>query len=382
MRLTISAVLLCALSFASAHGEKPHLNQTRLWYAGENGYDTYRIPGIVVTAKGSVLAYGVARRRLRDGDWGDIDIVLRRSTDGGKHWDKSRRIAGNSQGVTDNPVAIAAREEDLVHLLYQHDYAKVYYMKSMDDGVTFSTPIEITSSLIDLRPQFNWNVVALGPGHAIELKSGRLLVPVWLGAGKLESNGHRGHGPSGITTIYSDDGGKTWEHGDLIALNTPEMRNPNEFQVIQLADGSVLANIRTGDKKLLRAVAVSPDGISHWTKPEFDPHLYDPVCDAGIARYDIHRILFSNPDSSAMPRKSSGQGLRQNLTIRMSENEGKTWPMSRLLVAGPTGYSDIAVDPKSKEIFDIYEMPDDPKSKALSLYVARFNLAWLMQKNQ
>jgi sialidase-1 len=382
MRLTISAVLLCALPFASAYGEKPHLNQTRLWYAGENGYDTYRIPGIVVTAKGSVLAYGVARRRLQDGDWADCDIVLRRSTDGGKRWDKSRRIAGNSQGVTDNPVAIAAREEDAVHLLYQHNYASVYYMKSTDDGATFSAPVDITSSLIDLRSQFNWNVVALGPGHAIELKSGRLLVPVWLAAGKVESKGRRAHGPSGITTIYSDDGGKTWAHGDLIALNTPEMTNPGEFQVIQLADGSVLANIRTGDKKLQRAVALSPDGISHWTKPEFDPHLYDPVCDAGIARYDSHRILFSNPDSSAMPRKSTGQGLRQNLTIRMSEDEGRTWPMSRLLVAGPTGYSDIAVDPKSKEIFDIYEMPDDPKSKALSLYVARFNLAWLMQNTQ
>src|SRR5579875_2337038 len=109
MRLTI-ALLICVLSFPSAYAEKPHLKETRLWYAGENGYDTYRIPGIVVTAKGTILAYGVARRRLQDGDWSDGDIVLRRSTDGGKHWDKSRRIAGNSQGVTDNPVAIAAHE--------------------------------------------------------------------------------------------------------------------------------------------------------------------------------------------------------------------------------------------------------------------------------
>lgn len=379
MRFAITSVLLCCLSVA-AHGKKPELKQMRLWYAGEDGYDTYRIPGIVVTARGTVLAYGVARRNLKDGDWGDIDIVLRRSTDLGKHWDRSRRIAGTSHGVTDNPVAIVSRKEGVVHFLYQHDYSNVYYMKSADDGASYSTPTDITSSLVGLRSQFDWNVVALGPGHGIELKSGRLVVPVWLAAGKVQTNGHRAHGPSAITTIYSDDQGKTWTHGEIIAVNTPMMTNPNEFQLLELTDGSVMANIRTGDKKLLRAVAVSPDGIRHWTKPEFDPHLYDPICAAGTARYDGQRILFTNPDSSALPRKSNGEGLRQNLTVRMSEDEGRTWPVSRLLVPGPTGYSDIAVDPRSKEIFDIYEMPDVPKSKALSLYVGRFNLAWLTQK--
>jgi len=368
-----------ALSVSAVHGEKPQLNQVRLWYAGEDGYDTYRIPGIVVTAEGTVLAYAVARRNLADGDWSDTDIMLRRSTDGGKHWDKSHHIAGNSHGVTDNPVAIASHEKGVVHFLYQHDYANIYYMKSTDDGASFSAPEDITASLTDLRSQFNWNVVALGPGHAIELKSGRLLVPVWLAAGEVQANGRRQHGPSGITTIYSDDHGTTWKHGDIIAVNAPEMKNPNELQVIQLADGSVMANIRTGDTKLLRAVAQSPDGISHWTKPVFDSHLYDPVCAAGITRYDDRHILFTNPDSSTMPRKKNGEGLRQNLVVRMSEDEGKTWPLARLLVQGPTGYSDIAVD-RNKQIFDIYETLDDPKGKALSLYVARFNLAWLMQK--
>lgn len=379
MRLTAALLLACTFSLAAAHGEKPQLKQTRLWYAGENGYDTYRIPGIVVAADGTVLAYGVARRHLSDGDWSDSDIVLRRSTDGGKHWDKSRRIAGNSQGVTDNPVAIASRQKGVVYFLYQHNYSSVHYMKSTDDGASFTAPVDITASLTGLRSQFDWNVVALGPGHAIELKNGRLLVPVWLADGKVEPNGRRGHGPSGITTIYSDDQGRTWKHGDIIALNTPEMTNPNEMQAVQLADGAVMANIRTGDKKLLRAVALSPDGISHWTKPRFDAHLFDPVCAAGITRYDNRRILFTNPDSSRMPRKSGAHAPRQNLTVRMSEDEGKTWPVARLLVPGPTGYSDIAVS-RNGEIFDIYERPDDIKSKALSLYVARFNLAWLTQK--
>ncbi|MES2393881.1 MAG: sialidase family protein [Acidobacteriota bacterium] len=380
MRLAITSLLLCSLPSSLALAEKPQLKQSRLWYAGEDGYDTYRIPGIVVTANGTLVAYGVARRNLKDGDWGDNDIVMRRSTDHGKHWEKSRRIAGDSHGVTDNPVAIASRAGRVLHFLYQHDYANVYYMKSQDDGATFSEPVDITSALTGLRSQFDWNVVALGPGHAIELMSGRLLVPVWLAAAKVQANGHRGSGPSGITTIYSDDQGATWTHGDIIALSSSEMKNPNEFQVIQLADGSVMANIRTGDRKLMRAVALSPDGISHWSKPQFDPHLYDPVCAAGITPYDDRRLLFTNPDSSTLPRKSNGEGLRQNLTIRLSADDGKTWPISQLLVMGPTGYSDIAVDPHRKEIFDIYEMPDDTKSKALSLYIAAFNLEWLEKK--
>ncbi len=380
MRSLLLSVLLLAAMPLTLHAQRAELNRTRLWYAGENGYDTYRIPGILTTPGGTVVAYGVGRRRLQDGDWSDSDIVLRRSLDGGAHWDKSRRIAGESSGVTDNPVAIASRAKGVVYLLYQHDYATVYVMKSTDDAATFSAPVDITSALTGLRMEFDWNVVALGPGHAIELKNGRLLVPVWLAAGKAQPDGRREHGPSGITSLYSDDGGKTWAHGSIIALNSPEMKNPNELQFVQLADGRVMANIRSGDRKLLRAVAFSPDGSSQWTKPEFDPHLYDPVCAAGITRYDTQSLLFTNPDSSTLARKPNGDGLRQNLTVRLSPDDGKTWPASRLLVMGNTGYSDIAVSPKTHDIVDIYEEPDSPGTKALSLYVARFNLAWLEQK--
>lgn len=382
MQLRFIASLIALSTLSAGFAEKPQIKTTLLWSSGENGYDTYRIPGIVVTANGVVLAYGVGRQKVKDGDWADMDIYLRRSTDGGNHWDKSQHMAGNTHGVTDNPVAIADRTPGVVHFLYQHDYATVFYRKSIDDGKTFSDPIDITSALTGLRSQFNWNVVALGPGHAIQLKSGRLLVPVWLADGKQEANGRRAHGPAGITTMYSDDEGKTWAHGDIIALNSPEMTNPNELQVIQLSDGRVMANIRTGDKALRRAVAYSPDGIGGWTRPVFDPHLYDPICDAGIVRYDSKRILFTNPDSSALPKKPTGQGLRQNLTVRMSEDDGKTWPVAKLLVPGGTGYSDIAVDQKTKAIFDIYEAHDDadPDAKSLSLYVARFNLAWLEKR--
>lgn len=380
MKIRISAALLLAAAFGMppvSHARTPQMQSTLLWQGGTGGYETYRIPGIVVTMDGTVLAYGVGRRYLKDGDWSDSDILMRRSVDGGKSWLPSQHIAGDGHGVTDNPVAISDREHGVVHLLYQHDYARVFYMRSTDDGASFTQPVDITAALEGLRAQFHWTVVALGPGHAIQLRSGRLLVPVWMAAGVATVNGQRKHAPSAITTLYSDDEGKTWQHGELIAADSPAMRNPNEMQLVQLNDGSVMANIRTGDKAQLRAVAISPDGISHWTKPSFDPHLYDPICEASIVRYDRRHILFTNPDSQSLPGPAkSNHGLRRNLTLKMSDNEGKTWPVSRLLHEGSAGYSDVAVAP-DKTIYVIYEGVLDAGGKANSITVLRFNMAWL-----
>ena len=387
-------MLLCAVLGAAyaiqaqapaipAPGQQPGIESTLLWHAGDEGYDTYRIPGIVVSRRGTVLAYGVARRHLQDGDWSDSDIMLRRSVDGGKDWEPSKKIAGDSHGVTDNPVAIASHKKGVVYFLYQHNYERVFYMRSKNDGASFSQPVDITSALDSLKVQFAWTVVALGPGHAIELRSGRLLVPVWLAEGMQTSNGRRRHAPSAITTLYSDNHGRTWKHGDLIARNSSEMSNPNEFQLVQLADGSVMANIRIGDKRQRRAVATSPDGISHWTKPQFDEQLYDPICAASIVRYsaapkdDKDRILFSNPDSESLSAaEKSNKGLRRNLTLKMSEDEGKTWPVSRVLHRGSSGYSDIAVAP-DKTIYVIYEGIQGPTGKADSITVLHFGLPWI-----
>lgn len=374
------ALAMCLTALASKVMDSNAPETTLLWRAGDGGYDTYRIPGIVVTATNTVLAYGVARRKLEDGDWSDSDIMLRRSTDGGKHWDSSRRIAGDSHGVTDNPIAIASRQKGLVHFLYQHDYSSVFYMRSTNDGTSFTSPVDITEALEDLRPQYAWNVVALGPGHGIELKNGRLLAPVWLAASPT-NKAHRDHAPSGITTPYSDDSGRTWKHGDVIAWNAPAMANPNEMQLVQLSNGSVMANFRTGDKALRRAIAVSTDGVTHWSKPVFDPNLFDPICAAGIVQYGNHRLLFTNPDSSNLPLRQNGtRGLRQNLTIRLSNDDGITWPVARILLPGPTGYSDIAAN-KQHEIYDIYEAPAKPEARTLSLYVAHLPPNWLNEQH-
>lgn len=134
------ALLVLFLPCRPLIGAKPTLRASRLWSGGEAGFETYRIPGIVVTRRGTVVAYAVARLRIAEGDWTDMEVVMRRSNDGGEHWDKSRVVAGDVHGVTDNPVAIASRQSGVVHFLYQHDYARVFYMKSSDDAASFSAP--------------------------------------------------------------------------------------------------------------------------------------------------------------------------------------------------------------------------------------------------
>ncbi len=366
------------------HSQPPQ--RTTLWTGGIGGYQIYRIPGIVVTTHGTVLAYATGRRQLSRGDWSDADIVLRRSTDGGRTWSPSRRIAGNGHGTTDNPVAIVDHQTGAIHFLFQKNYARCYYMRSTDDGKTFSKPVDITYVFDKFRSQYDWHVIAPGVGHAIQLRSGRLLVPIWMSLGKRTGPHTRSHRPSAIATIYSDNHGRTWKPGQIILISNAEIPNPSESMAVQLADGRVMLNVRNESPRHRRVVLISPNGIDHWSKPRFDPQLFDPICAASIVRYSTHpparfnRILFSNPDSEAFPGKPPHTfRARRNLTIRLSNNDGRTWPVKRVLRPGPSGYSDLAVGPH-KTIYSIYEAGKSSKTNlsAARIVVARFKLAWLL----
>jgi sialidase-1 len=188
-----------------------------------NGIARYRIPGIVVTPSGTVLAYSEARRN-DSSDWGEIEVYLRRSSDGGKTWEDSRQIAhtggriegnphkkteaGDHEQTVNNPVAVVDRVSGTVEMLYCINYARCFSMRSTDDGVTWSAPVDITATFEPFRQKYPWKVIATGPGHGIQLRSGRLVVPVWLAYGREGD-----HKPSAAATIYSDDHGKTWKGG-------------------------------------------------------------------------------------------------------------------------------------------------------------------------
>jgi sialidase-1 len=354
-----------------------------LFEGGTGGYKGYRIPALVMTSNGTLLAFCAARKEL--GDWADIDIAMRRSTDGGKTWEPMRIIADRGTMTVDNPVPIADRT-GAVHFLFQVNYAQLYYMRSDDDGKSFSDPVDITEAVHDFRrgwardserDRYGWNVVAPGPGHGIQLSSGRLLSTVWMSP-------HYRHRPSAVATIYSDDQGKTWKAGALLPQT---LVNPSEHMAIELAGGRVMTNIRSEGTDHRRAIAYSPDGISNWTVPELHPELFEPVCMASLIRLTAepaqkrNRIVFANPDSrpaSGAFSKEFNMKARDDLRIRLSYDEGKTWPVSKLLQEGATGYSDIAAG-RDGQLYIVYEhvVDDGTPERKRNLTFARFSLDWL-----
>jgi sialidase-1 len=365
-------MMRAALLFAVTACAAPLLEKTVLFERGKGDYVFYRIPGVVVTKRGTILAYAEARRSDRS-DWGASDLILRRSTDGGKSWSEAAVIGampeafpknpaavakklgtGAGTGVTyNNPVAIADRN-GAVHFLFCVEYMRVFYMRSDDDGRTFSKPAEITGVL-----KSPWVVVATGPGHGIQLKNGRLLVPIWLSLG----TGGGAHGDSVVSTLYSDDRGATWKAGEIAVPNNAETVSPNETVAVQLAGGRVMLNVRSPSPQARRIVVYSKDGATHWSAPAFDPQLPDPVCFASMVRQGRRRLVFVNPDGGGRERK--------NLTVRVSEDDGKNWKVKRVLEPDPSAYSDLAVLPHGT-ILCFYETGD--KSPYDRLTMARFNL--------
>ena len=357
----------------------PMFNTTDLFEAGQKGYTTFRIPSMIITHKGTILL-ACAGRSNGWGDWVDIDTMLRRSTDGGKTWEPARVLTDDGKNVVENATFIA--DGDRVYLMYHTNYAKAYLKTSDDEGATWSEPREISPvfETYRTRDKFDWKVLAMGPGHGIVLKSGRFVVPIWL------STDHS-HRPSITSTIYSDDKGVTWQAGDVVTQNLPESKNPSENVCTELADGRVMDNIRCESTTHRRLVAYSADGATHWTKPVLDENLFEPVCFASMTRYSLsppdskNRLLFCNPDCQTADKvgNKANMFVRKNITVRMSYDEGKTWPVAKVVDPGESGYTDMAVAPDGT-IFLAYERGDTNGEKVFSskyLSVARFNLAWL-----
>jgi sialidase-1 len=315
---------------------------------------------------------------------------MRRSIDNGETWLPPRKIvniegpipknsvalkqnlAKEDEITINNPVAIADGRMNAVHFLYCVEYAHCYYMRSDDDGATFSEPVDITGTFEKFRDEYDWKVLATGPGHGIQLKNGRLLVPVWLSTG---TGGHA-HRPSCVSVIYSDDNGGTWQRGQIVAAD-PNPVNPSETAAVQLHDGRVMLSIRHESEPHLRGVCISPDGVTGWSEIEFDQQLPEPVCMGSIVRFTEqpahkrNRILFANPHNPESRQ-------RRNVTVKLSYDEGRTWPVGRSIEPGVSGYCDLTVGPGGL-IYCFYERAsvDDSAYRPAYLTVARFNLEWL-----
>ncbi len=393
----VLTVLISVMVFDASSKEKGFHRLQVLFEAETNGYHIYRIASMVATKEGTLLAFCAARKG-RGGDWDPIDIVMRRSTDSGKSWEPLKLLVHQDSVPCDNAMPIVDYVTGEVHLLYQIDYSRCYYMKSTDDGLSWSEPADITKTIDGFRDVYPWVVQAPGPGHGIQLRNGRLVVPFWLsdGGGREFGPNHRGHRPSIVVSVYSDDHGKTWKAGDVAVPDNDITVIPNETSCIELADGRVLFNSRNESMNYRRLFTFSDDGATNWSTPVFADAFFEPICFGSMCRFTMeplqsrNRILFCNPDSRHDPwiasnpstPRSARNRHRTNLTLRMSYDEGATWPVSKVIDPGIAGYSDIAVTPDGL-VHIFYEGGSVPGTNShtrnVHMSVVSFDLDWLTE---
>lgn len=354
----------------SAHID-PDLQATDLFVSGEQGYTLYRIPSLVTTPSGTLLAFCEGRRE--GPDRGPTDVLLKRSPDGGRTWTDQQVVYSEGDLTISNPTPVVDRSTGIIYLPLIREYRDVLMTRSNDDGRSWKEPVEITSNV----KRKDWGYYATGPGVGIQLErgqyAGRLVIPAthWthLWEGDLPSdNVQYDH------VIYSDDGGKSWELGGTVAPNV------DEPQAVELPDGRVMFNMRNhwskaGDRpeaQNVRAVATSDDGGRSWSAVTFDRTLKTPTCQASLIRYSWpdegrSRLLFSNPADT---------DNRVDMTVRLSYDEGTSWAHNKLLDSGRAAYSCLTRLPDGS-IGCLYERGSAVGKQYQRLIFCRFTLDWL-----
>lgn len=369
--------------------------QQELYVSGQGAYVLYRIPALAVTTAGTILAFCEARKYTgRDSD--QIDLFLRRSFDNGKTFEGVQLVATQEDWVCGNPAPVVDRDTGTIWLLFCKNRRDgnekmicegnaprtVWVTCSDDDGATWAEPKEITASV--KLPEWSW--YATGPCHGIQLKGGRLLVP----GNHVVLKDRTRQDPTHSHILYSDDHGQSWQLGGNADEGT------NESTAVETINGWLCLNSRNRprlpDGGNYRAVSWSRDGGESFSPVVHDAALPEPICQGSLCRFTTeethgrNRVLFSNPAArthdplavalSPVPPATAtiDPRARHHLTVRLSYDECRTWPVARVLHLGPAAYSDLCVA-SDMSICCMYERGrEDPYE---SIAFARFNLEWL-----
>jgi len=366
--LTILLLASCSLNVLQTDSYK-----LKLFISGENGYHTYRIPSIIITQKGTLLAFCEGRKNGR-GDSGDIDMLLRRSEDNGTTWSEQQVIWDDGQNVCGNPCPVVDQHTSTIWLLMtwnfgadkeaqivnqeSKDTRRVFVSHSTDDGKTWTPAKEIT----ERTKLKNWTWYATGPGVGIQLQQGQFAGRMIIPCDHIEADSKKYFSH----IIFSDDHGSTWQLGG----RTPTDQ-VNECQVVELADGRLMQNRRNYDRtKNNRAIAYSLDGGRSWSEIYFDATLVESICQASFLRYSWptdstkNIVLFSNPASTKE---------RIKMTVRLSYDEGQTWSAAKILYQGPAAYSCLTVLPDGR-VGCLYEAGLEHPYE--SIVFEKFSLFW------
>jgi len=319
-----------------AQSPSPRADVVPLFISGENGYGRYRIPVLCMTKQNTLLAFCEGRVRA-GGATGDIDIVVRRSVDGGRTWSAQSVVADAGPNTLGAPCPVVDQTTGIIWLPFARNVgddtegeivagtgaaSQVWLTHSHDDGLTWAEPIDISAQAT--RPDWTW--YNAGPGTGLQLASGRLVVPSYHAV--LKSGVYRVH------SLYSDDHGRTWQIGGDLRDETTEP------QVALQQDGSLYVNARNISPRNQqsvrpRVVGRSVDGGATWTDVHDDPTLADSSCEASLV---VHSGLAPGEKTVWAFANPPGPG-RRGLTLRLSYDEGRSWPVGKLIEPGPSEYS-------------------------------------------
>lgn len=358
----------------------PFFEQLTLWDAEVDPLENYHVHGLVVLPDDTVLTATEGRYEVCDA--GPRDILVRRSTDGGRTFEPTQIVIPSVDGQSwGNPTFLVDRDTGTVFLFYMlsiklpentscsGDIGDLYVVHSTDGGSTWSEPRNI-SGLFEHFP-YDWALHGPGPGHGIQLADGRLLLNV--SHRRVIIGNTVDQRFYGVSTLYSDDHGETWIAGGEIPVSVDYPLG--EARMVERLDGSVLINARAsagGNRQ--RIISVSTDGGVTWADPLLDgaTGVFNAV-DAGMITYsggpgrsEPSRVLFSRPDAP----------VRRNLTVSVSYDEGISLWFSRVITTERAYYSDLA-RLSDGTIILLYGCDGDIPSAPLRVRLARFNLAWL-----
>ena len=371
-------IAYCLLPFAFCFAQK----DVPVFVSGQEGYKSFRIPAIVSLPNGELLAFAEGRVN-NAGDFGHINIVLKKSKDKGHTWSgitvvaesPNKLQAGNPAPVVD--VTDPAYPQGRIFLFYNtgnnHEgevrqgkgLREVWYKTSTDGGLTWSDAVNITTQTH--RPhqpaenpaynfQEDWRAYANTPGHAMQFARGKYKGRIYVAANHSFGNmqprakDYRAHG------FYTDDHGKTFHISETVNLE-----GGNENMAAELSRNRLMLNLRNQQGHVrARYIAISKDGGQTWSQQYFDKNLPDPVCQGSLLTigrcWGSNVLAFSNAADTVQ---------RNNLTLRISKNNGKTWKKNFLIYSKSgkgdhAAYSDI-VKIDNKHIGVFYEQDNYAK---------------------
>ncbi|MDN3205611.1 sialidase family protein [Algoriphagus sediminis] len=345
--------------------------ETIVYKGGQEGHAIYRIPAIISLPNQDLLAFAEGRVNGTD-DFGDINLVMKRSADGGETWSEIQTLVDYDSLQAGNPAPVvdlfdSQYPEGVIYLFYNtgnnHEYEvrtgngirEVWMIKSLDLGKTWEKPVNITTQTHrPNQPEFNpnykfkedWRHYANTPGHAFQFKEGKFRGRIFVAAN------HSKGGPEQDWSDYQAHGFYTDDHGESFHLSESiSIPGSNESIAAELPDNRMIMSIRNqkGDIRQ-RIIAFSEDGGKSWSEEYFDENLTDPVCQSSILSFRDREgktiLIHSNNDHPTQ---------RNNLTIKFSKDLGRTWKENILveskknLESGSwTGYSDLVFFGQSK----------------------------------